>query len=75
MMISPWLSDEELVDLTGRRQPAAQIRVLDGWCIPHVRRPDGSLVVGRAAVVARLGLDEEPPKPVANGLNWTRPLP
>jgi hypothetical protein len=70
-----WLSNEELIELTRRRQPAAQARVLDGWGVPHMRRPDGSLVVGRAAVVARLGGAAEPPAPSANGLNWTRPLP
>lgn len=75
MISPPWLSDEELEALTRRRQPAAQARVLDGWRVPHVRRPDGSLVVGRAAVVARLGGPEAPPAPVANGLNWTRPVP
>lgn len=69
-----WLSDEELIDLTGRRQPAAQARVLDGWRVPHLRRPDGSLVVGRAAIVAMLGGDPETSAPQANGLNWTVPL-
>ena len=43
------LSAEELYLLTQRTQRAAQMRVLDELEVPYKRRPDGSIVVFRAA--------------------------
>jgi Domain of unknown function (DUF4224) len=42
------LSREEVADLTGRTQHAAQARVLRGMGIEHRVRPDGSIAVARA---------------------------
>jgi hypothetical protein len=50
------LSAEELRGLTGRYQRAAQMRVLDELGVPLKRRPDGSIVVFRAAAERACGL-------------------
>jgi hypothetical protein len=71
--MSTWLSDAEVADATRRRQPAAQMRVLDSWGVPYRRRPDGTLQVGRAAMeTALLGSTMQPsqPRAPANGLNF-----
>lgn len=49
------LSRDELSELTGKATPAAQARVLDAVGIPHLRRPDGSIIVSRAVVETVLG--------------------
>lgn len=68
-----WLSDAELHEATRLRQPCAQARALDRMGVPYRRRPDGSLLVGRAALEAALARstipDSQPPRP-ANGLNF-----
>jgi hypothetical protein len=51
-------TDAELVALTGRRRPSAQVRVLNQLGIDHVRRPDGRVLVHRDKVRALLGLGE-----------------
>lgn len=50
-----FLNNEQLRDLTRKRQSAAQARVLRGLGIKHGVRPDGSLVVMESAVDAILG--------------------
>jgi hypothetical protein len=60
--MSTWLSDAEVADATRRRQPAAQMRVLDSWGVPYRRRPDGTLQVGRAAL---LGMEPSRRPPTA----------
>lgn len=42
-----FLTDKELVELTGKVRPKAQARVLDFMNIPYKPRPDGTLVVLR----------------------------
>lgn len=49
------LSDDELVELTGRRRSDAQERELSHLGVPHGRRSDGSLVVLRSVVEHLLG--------------------
>jgi hypothetical protein len=44
------LSEDEVVELTGKRRASAQARVLDFMGIPYRPRPDGSLVVLRIHV-------------------------
>lgn len=44
------LTAEELTELTGRRRPSAQRRVLRHMAIDHRQRPDGSVVVLRSAL-------------------------
>lgn len=66
-----WLSDAEVADATRRRQPAAQARFLARLGVPCQRRPDGTLLVSRAALDGALaaGRTMAPGKP-ANGLNF-----
>lgn len=56
-----FLTPEELVELTHRQRPAAQIRALRAMGIEHRVRPDGKPVVLRAHVEALLGA-AKPPK-------------
>lgn len=73
MSSKPVLSDEELVEITRRRQCAAQARVLDRWHVPYQRRPDGSLAVGRAAFDAAMaGSSISGKSPASNGLAWSK---
>lgn len=44
-MRNPFLSDDELRTLTGKRLHSAQRRTLNFMGIPHKVRPDGSVVV------------------------------
>lgn len=44
------LSQQELIELTGKVRPSAQARALDFMDIPHRPRPDGSLAVLRIHV-------------------------
>lgn len=67
-----WLSAEELANLTGRRQHAAQARALSRMGVPFKVRPDGSLVVGRAALEQALGAKAKAAEVLPNGLNWSR---
>lgn len=69
--MAPWLSDQEVADATHRKQPSAQARVLAGWGVPYRRRPDGTLLVGRAAVDAALAGTVRPAQ-ASNGINWSR---
>ncbi|WP_150588156.1 DUF4224 domain-containing protein [Pandoraea eparura] len=55
-MSSTFLSSDEVHELTGRRQHAAQVRTLRTMGIEHRVRPDGSVVVLRAHVEALMGV-------------------
>ena len=46
------LSEDDVVELTGKRRTSAQARVLDFMGIPYRPRPNGSLVVLRIHVEA-----------------------
>lgn len=61
-----WLTDQEVADLTRRKQPFAQARELTRLKVPHQRRADGSLLVWRADTQQRTVGDP------ANGLNWSK---
>ena len=52
---SPFLSKQEIADLTDRVQRAAQVKVLRFMGIEHRQRPDGTLVVLREHVRNTLG--------------------
>jgi hypothetical protein len=41
------LTDEELLELTGRHRWSAQARVLEAIGVPYRRRPDGKIIVFR----------------------------
>ena len=50
-----FLTPDELVELTHRQRPAAQIRALRAMGVEHRVRPDGKPVVLRAHIEALLG--------------------
>lgn len=70
--MKPILSDDELKEITGLKQPAAQARVLGGWRVPFQRRPDGTLAVSRAAFDAAMAGSSIAGKTASNGLNWSK---
>lgn len=70
-MTTPWLTDAELVDATHRRQPHAQARALSRMGVPYRKRPDGTLLVGRDALIAAISTTATP-RTAANGLNWSK---
>ena len=45
-----WLDDDALIELTQKKRPSAQIKVLASLRIDHRTRPDGSIVVLRSAL-------------------------
>jgi hypothetical protein len=53
-----FLTNEEVVQLTGRKRHPAQVRALRGMGIEHRVRPDGSVAVLRALVDALFGLEK-----------------
>lgn len=55
MINSMFLSPDELVELTGRRQRASQEAALRAMGIEHKVRADGRLVVSRRHVEQQLG--------------------
>lgn len=50
-----FLTDDELTELTGKRQNAARMRVLNSMGVQHKARADGSIVVLRAHIERMLG--------------------
>lgn len=70
-----WLTDAELVDATHRRQPSAQARALQRMGVRFLRRPDGTLLVGRQALEQALsgtGTTMTPQR-ASSGLTWRKP--
>ncbi|RKR46257.1 DUF4224 domain-containing protein [Paraburkholderia sp. BL17N1] len=61
-MDSMFLTDEELTELTAKRQSAARIRALRGMGVEHKVRPDGSIAVLRAHVERLFGEKTSKPK-------------
>lgn len=55
-MSDMFLTEDEVCELTAKRQHAAQIRVLRQMGIEHRERPDGSVAILRAHVEAILGV-------------------
>ncbi|GEM_PF-4929859 len=70
-MTDLFLSDDELAAATARRRPTSQAKVLARWGVPYRRRPDGTLLVGRAAFQAAIS-GIAAPQQAANGINWSR---
>lgn len=72
--MSSWLTDSELVDATHRRQPSAQARALQRMGVRYLRRPDGTLLVGRQALEQALtGTPATMGSHTAsNGLKWRK---
>ena len=57
-----FLTDDELIELTGRQQRPAQSKVLTFMGIEHKRRPNGSIAVLRAHVERQMGEGATMPK-------------
>jgi Domain of unknown function (DUF4224) len=55
------LSDDELILLTRKRRPFAQMRALRSMGIDHRQRPDGSVAVLRSTVETVLGAGKPTP--------------
>ncbi|HBP27892.1 MAG TPA: hypothetical protein DD666_00570 [Advenella kashmirensis] len=53
------LTDEEVIELTDRKKRESQRKVLNELSIPFRIRPDGSLVILRAAMEVALGHEEK----------------
>lgn len=51
-----FLSPEELIELTGKQQHAAQVRALRSMGIEHKIRPDGSVAVLEEHMKAEMGI-------------------
>lgn len=45
-----FLTSEEVIDLTGKKRPSAQVRALRGMGIEHRVRADGKVIVARAHI-------------------------
>lgn len=69
-MCAMFLTDDELTELTGKRQNAARIRVLNSMGVQHKIRPDGSIAVLRAHVERLFG--EKPQRDDPEDV-WTPP--
>ncbi len=71
------LTDDELFDATHYRTASAQARAFDLIGCPYRRRPDGTLLVSRAAFDKALHSSAPSPtqphtsQPAANGLRWS----
>ena len=50
------LSPDDLVAVTGKKLPAAQIAVLQAMQVPHLVRPDGKPVVHELALLQAMGV-------------------
>lgn len=70
-MTAVFFSDEEIVELTGKKRYSSQRKALNVMGISHVVRPDGSIAVMRAHVEKIFGaqLSERKKKPVEP--NWS----
>lgn len=55
-MDSMFLTEAEIIELTGKRRHSAQVRVLRTLGVEHKVRPDGSIVASRAHVDSVLGV-------------------
>lgn len=72
MITTLWLSEKELIDATHRRTAPAQGRFLKEIGVPFKPRPDGKLLVSRAALErALLGDAPAAAESESNGLKWT----
>jgi len=70
-----FLSQEEMIELTGCQRQSAQLRALRFMGIEHRQRADGSLVVLRGHVEQAMGLraiseKADPSKKQKNKPNW-----
>lgn len=64
-----FLTKDEVIELTGKKQRSAQAAVLNALGITYKVRPDGSLVILRSHVEQKLGI--VPAKPVLDPrLTW-----
>lgn len=71
-MTDTFLTKEEVIEMTGRVQRAAQTRELTSMGVIHKLRADGSVLVLRAHVEQLLGyqVQEKPKEPPHFEPNW-----
>lgn len=70
--MSLFLSPAEVVELTGKRIPAAQARALNKMGVTHKRRADGAVLVHRLSCDEMFGIkpcSTIPPK--RKEINWS----
>jgi hypothetical protein len=67
---SMFLTEDELTELTGKRQNAARARVLNGMGVQHKTRPDASIAVLRAHVERLFGEKPSAHEPPAWRPEW-----
>lgn len=70
-MITMFLTDDDLTELTGKRQNAARIRVLNAMGVQHKIRPDGSIALLRAHVERLFG-EKSKPEPEVWKPTWEK---
>lgn len=66
-----FLTDGELIELTGKQKRPAQIRVLRQLCIEHRIRPDGRPMVLRAHVDVLFGAGPQSAKVEEAEPDWS----
>lgn len=71
MSDSMFLTHEELVELTDRRQRASQAQMLRALGIEHKIRPDGRVIVLRRHVEQQFGAKSEKKVEHADAFDWS----
>jgi hypothetical protein len=71
MSDSMFLNNDEVFDLTGRRQRASQAQMLRAMGIEHKIRPDGRVIVLRRHVEQLLGIKAERRAKAAFEPDWS----
>lgn len=66
-----FLTGNELLELTGRSRPSAQIRWLRQNGFEVLQRADGRPLVLRSAIAARMGIASEMRRHVLSEPNWS----
>lgn len=65
-----FLTQDEIVELTGKRRRESQRQVLNALGVVYKVRPDGSLVVARAHAMKEFGVAEDKKKQKDVEPNW-----
>lgn len=71
MSDSMFLSNDELVELTGRRHRACQAEVLRSLAVDHKIRPDGRVIVLRRHVEQQFGVSTEHGRAAVTEPDWS----
>ncbi|KFX64217.1 hypothetical protein KBK24_0121460 [Burkholderia sp. K24] len=71
MSDSMFLSNDELVELTGRRHRSCQAEVLRSLAVDHKIRPDGRVIVLRRHVEQQFGITAERGRVATTEPDWS----